>query len=90
MAHITQLSSTRESITGAGTESLTREPIPFASTCPRCTREQHQRGFPRAALRRLLDEGYPIEAYCVMCGQFWPIGPRERAMLGDALSRPNE
>jgi hypothetical protein len=90
MAQITQLSGTRESITGADTESLAREPIPFTSTCPRCTRAQHQRGFARAALRSLLDKGYPIEAYCVMCDQFWPIGPRERSMLGDALSRTDE
>jgi hypothetical protein len=90
MTQITQISSARGSITGASTESLTREQIPFASTCPRCTREQHQRGFTRAALSKLLDKGYPIEAYCVMCDQFWWISPRERAMLRAALSLPDE
>jgi len=90
MAAMTQISSARGSITGAGTESLTHGPIPFTSTCPRCTREQHQRGFPRMALSSLLDKGYPIEAYCVMCDQFWAVSPRERAMLRGALSPPNE
>ena len=87
---ITRISSARGSITGAGTGSLTLGPVPFTSTCPRCTREQQQRGFPRATLSRLLDKGYPIEAYCVMCDQFWPLSRRERAMLRGALSRPNE
>jgi len=90
MAVITQISSARGSITGAGTESLIHGPIPFTSTCPRCTREQHQRALPRAALSRLLNKGYPIEAYCVMCDQFWPISPRDRAMARGALSPPNE
>jgi hypothetical protein len=90
MTQITQISTARGSMAGTGTESLTGEPIPFTSTCPRCTREQHQRGFARAALRRLLDKGYPIEAYCVMCDQFWAVGPGERATLRGALSRPNE
>ena len=90
MAAITQISGAPASITGAGTESVTLGPIPFTSTCPRCTREQHQRGFPRATLSRLLARGYPIEAYCVMCDQFWSISPRERAMLRGAVSRPNE
>ena len=90
MDAITQISSAPGSITGAGTESLTHGPIPFTSMCPRCTREQHQRGFPRVALSRLLDKGYPIEAYCVMCDQFWPISPRERAIFRGALSRSNE
>jgi hypothetical protein len=90
MAAITPVSSAQGSITGASTESLTDERIPFTSTCPRCTREQPQRAFPRTTLGRLLDRGYPIEAYCVMCDQFWPISPRERAILRGALSRPNE
>ena len=87
---ITQISSALGSIRGAGTESLTHGRVPFTSTCPRCTREQHQRGFPRMVLSRLLDKGSPIEAYCVMCDQFWSISPRERALLRGALARPNE
>ena len=90
MAAMTQISSARGSITGAGTESVRYGPIPFTSTCPRCTREQYQRGFPRGALCRLLDKGYPVEAYCIMCDQFWPVSPRERAMLRRALSRSSD
>jgi hypothetical protein len=90
MAAITPISSARGVNHGVSPESLTDGRIPFIATCPRCTREQPQRGFPRTALGRLLDRGYPVKAYCVMCDQFWPISPRERAMLRDALSRPNE
>ena len=52
----------------------------FTSTCPRCEREQTQ-SFTKASLRRLLDAGYPIEGYCVMCDQFWALGSRERLQL---------
>ena len=89
MAAITQIASARGSLMCAGTESLTHGRVPLTSNCPRCTREQHQRGFPRAVLSRLLDRGYPIEAYCMMCDQFWSLGPRERALLRGAVSRPN-
>ena len=73
--------------TGAGnigTDSRTDE-VFFMSTCPRCTREQPQHGFFRAALQRLLDSGYPVEAYCVMCDQFWPISAQERAAVARRL-----
>ena len=58
-----------------------RESIPFASTCPKCRVHQSQRGFSRAALGRLLNNGHPIEAYCVTCDEFWIISARERAAL---------
>jgi len=35
-----------------------------------------------ADLVRLLNGGYPIEAYCVSCDEFWPISVRERVALG--------
>jgi hypothetical protein len=36
----------------------------------------------------LLDSGHPIEAYCVMCDQFWALSVRERHQLAKgALSR---
>jgi hypothetical protein len=60
--------------------------IVFISTCPSCKREQLQEGFTAAALKKLLDAGYPIEAYCMICTQFWPISLRERAALANALS----
>ena len=59
----------------------------FKSRCPRCVREQTQ-SFTKANLRRLLDAGHPIEAYCVMCDQFWALSVRERLQLAKvALSR---
>ena len=39
----------------------------------------------RAALGRLLNNGHPIEAYCVTCDEFWAISPRERASLAAGL-----
>jgi len=73
--------------TGAGnigTDSRTDE-VSFLSTCPRCTREQFQQGFSRAVVERLLDSGYPVEAYCAMCDQFWPISAQERAAVARRL-----
>ena len=73
--------------TGAGnigTDSRTNE-VSFLSTCPRCTREQLQQGFSPAAVQRLLDSGYPVEAYCAMCDQFWPISAPERAAVASRL-----
>jgi hypothetical protein len=87
MATTTQDPGARGSIEGAGTDSSMHESVPFTSACPRCTREQPQRGFTRATLQRLLDVGYPIEAYCVMCDQFWPVSADVRQTIVDALAR---
>jgi hypothetical protein len=62
--------------------------IVFVSTCPSCKRQQPQEGFTETTLRRLLEVGYPIEAYCMICAQFWPITLRERAALANTLSAP--
>jgi hypothetical protein len=86
---ITQLPGTHRR--GAGipcTDSHRHESVLFTSTCPRCTRDQPQRGFSRAALERLFRRGYPVEAYCVMCDQFWAISVRERVALARLLSQP--
>jgi hypothetical protein len=37
-------------------------------------------------LQVLLRDGQPIEAYCVMCDQFWPIKVRERVELAKAVA----
>lgn len=66
------------------------EPIPFNSTCPYCSREQHQRGFARATLQRLLWHGLPIEGYCVACDQFWSISAEERTALSKVLGPSGE
>ncbi len=54
--------------------------IPLVSACPACQRDQAQWYSP-GALRRLLDGGHPIEAYCVMCDRYWQINANERASL---------
>jgi hypothetical protein len=58
--------------------------IPFASTCPKCAQVQPQRGYDGKSLLRLLNGGYPVEAYCAICDEFWSIDLRERAALGAA------
>ena len=69
-----------------GTGSLLRECIPFTSICPTCQAQQPQRGFSRAALGRLLSGGYPIEAYCVACDDFWTISLSERVAIAVTLA----
>ena len=54
--------------------------IPFASTCPKCRVQRSQRG-NRGALMRLLDRGHPIEAFCEVCDEYWPVCLRERVEL---------
>lgn len=57
----------------------------FASTCPCCRRERIQDHYSLAALRRLLNGGYPIEAYCAICDEFWPVNPQKRVELGEVV-----
>jgi len=71
---------------GRGTGTLMGEAIPFTSMCPKCQAQQAQRGFSRAALGRLLSGGYPIEAYCVACDDFWPINLSERVAIAVRLA----
>jgi hypothetical protein len=60
--------------------------IVFASTCPHCKRDQSQDAFTVADLLRLLEGGYPIEGYCVICDKFWPISVQERVGLGELVA----
>ena len=60
--------------------------IVFVSTCPSCKREQPQDAFTVAELVRLLNGGYPIEAYCVPCDKFWSISVQERVEVGEAVA----
>jgi len=69
----------------SGAGNRMHESIPFTSTCPKCRVHQAQRGFSLAALGRLLNNGHPIEAYCVTCDEFWIISARERAALAAGL-----
>jgi hypothetical protein len=58
-----------------------RTKIPFMSPCPKCAQVRLQRGYDRGSLLRLLDEGYPVEAYCETCDEFWSVSAKERAAL---------
>ena len=58
----------------------------FASTCPQCKRDRPQDSFTVADLLRLLDGGYPIEGYCLICDRFWPLGLQERVRLGELVA----
>lgn len=55
--------------------------VPFESMCPKCAQVKPQRGFGRDSLLRLLSSGYPVEAYCATCDEFWSINAKERAAL---------
>ena len=62
----------------------TTKPVGFRSMCPKCAQMRPQRGYDRNSLLRLLNGGYPVEAYCVACEEYWPISIKERAALGAA------
>ena len=55
--------------------------IPFMSPCPKCAQVRLQRGYDRATLLRLFNQGYPVEAYCETCDEFWSVSAKERAAL---------
>lgn len=61
--------------------------LPFVSKCPHCARNRLQSGFTCAAVQRLLNGGYPIEAYCALCDEFWPIGLADRVALAERWFR---
>jgi hypothetical protein len=44
------------------------------------------RRFGGLILIRLLQHNQPIEAYCAVCDEFWPISVSERAALAAALT----
>ena len=55
----------------------------FKSTCPKCGNARPQR-YELNSLLRLLNRGYPVEAYCSLCEEYWPISIKQRASLGGA------
>ena len=62
----------------------TPKPVGFRSVCPKCAEMRPQRGYDRNSLLRLLNGGYPVEAYCVACDEYWPTSIKERVALGAA------
>ena len=60
----------------------------FLAKCPGCQQHHTQNGFTVASLQRLLTRGHPIEAYCVICDDFWKINDQERARVAAHLPGP--
>jgi len=58
--------------------------VALVSECPRCRHERAQWYTP-GALGRLLGGGYPVEAYCETCDEYWRVTPHERAGLAANL-----
>ena len=61
------------------------EALPFTATCPKCNDVRWQRGYTPRSLFRLLGRDHLIEAYCVVCNEFWPISGEERRALAELL-----
>ena len=61
--------------------------VPLMSTCPTCRDLRAQEGFGKRSVLRLLNRNLPIEAYCVVCDDFWEISANERAELAARLIR---
>jgi len=59
--------------------------VQFMSTCPKCGQMRTQFRYDRDSLLRLLERGYPMEAYCEDCDDFWSISVKERAGLAIVL-----
>jgi hypothetical protein len=78
------MKTTYGSARGTKSNGRTDGSIPFASTCPKCAQVRPQRGYDNNSLLKLLNGGYPVEAYCAMCDEFWSISLKERAALGAA------
>jgi len=55
-----------------------------------CIRERSQGRFTAGDLARMLQGGFPIEAYCEACDVFWPISLRKRIELAGALVTTSE
>jgi hypothetical protein len=76
-------------LTGAGdkdTDNLMRDLASFVSVCPKCGDARAQRGYGTRALLRLLKGNHPIEAYCVVCDEFWAISEDERSEIARRLA----
>jgi hypothetical protein len=62
----------------------------FVSTCPTCKCEQPQDGFTVRDLVRLLKGGFPIEAYCAFCDDYWPVSIHQRVALREVVAFTSE
>jgi hypothetical protein len=64
-----------------------RQALAFVAICPTCGRDELQDAFTCAALERLIDGCYPIEAYCTVCDQFWTVNIQKRVEIIEAVSQ---
>jgi hypothetical protein len=67
------------------TDAFLLDSFRFLSMCAKCKDVRSQGGFGSRTLLRLLTRGHPIEAYCVVCDEFWEIRASERAALAQRL-----
>jgi hypothetical protein len=58
----------------------------FVSVCLKCKGVRSQSGFGGRTLFRLLQHNQPIEAYCVVCDEFWAISEEERTEIARRLA----
>jgi hypothetical protein len=84
--HLRVADSTRLTIAQETQTDLMLESVPFMSACPKCKDLRHQQGYGERTLLRLLNRNHPIEAYCGVCGAFWPISANERSELARRLT----
>ena len=64
--------------------------VVFLSICPTCESEQPQDRFTTDDLVRLLKGGFPIEAYCAICDEYWAISIRQRVHLQEVVAFHSE
>jgi hypothetical protein len=60
--------------------------LAFVETCPSCKRAQLQNALTRGALERLLNRGYPVEAYCIACDELWTISIQKRVEIIETIA----
>jgi len=65
----------------AHTDIRLPDSLGFMSTCPNCKEARSQQIYGFHTLIRFLVDNQPIEAYCAVCKEFWPITTNERAEL---------
>lgn len=62
---------------------LVFDSVPFMAVCPKCKDVRSQAGYSPRSLFWLLNRDRPIEAYCVVCDEHWPISVQERERLAE-------
>lgn len=62
------------------------DPTSFFSKCPNCGHSRLQSQYAQGELVRLLDQGEPINAYCVTCDVGWPVAVQERYLIARGIA----